>query len=404
MTVRTPNFLQRATLAVVVGGGLACTSTGSQNAMLREAEFGPATEIVDPDGGFRSAMSLPFTAESDSDGDLTLEIRLAESEIPVYCFVAVDEAEIGVSALRITNSIFESLRQNFELSDLRTAVLDAGAIGDTAYQLVSISFVLENEGVSGIGLMKVASANKHGYNIHCNHWDAGFLETFKRVFSELVHNFQATEAPPAPAYVEISRIRIGETPVGVFTLRFIRDADGDIQAVSESSTLIPSSQHEFQGSYSKDVDWADAGGDLINSYAFESDVGGEKTSLALKWDDDRGWTFEGRYQNEEITGELGHHGPLHSTVSDWIVYRRVLMPQGKESRVSLDRWIPGADPTRVIEVSFAADPEDARLATMTVGPLEMRLERDQDGLPESAIMSVGSVSMIIERIFVNGEL
>jgi hypothetical protein len=404
MTVRTLTFLQSATLAVVVGSALACASTGEQNAMLREAEFGPTTEIVDPDGNFRSALSLPFTVESDPDGDLTLEIPLAGSELPVYCFIANHETELGVAALRVTQAIFDALRENFEISSLRIAAIDSGAIEDVAYQSISMSFLIQSDSESGVGLMKTASANKHGRAITCNHWDAGFIETFERVFSELVRNFQVSDPPPAPSYTEISRVRVGELPVSVVTLSFTRDADGDIQAVSESSTLIPTTENEFQASYSREIDWARNGGELINSFSFESDVDGEKTSLALKWDDDRGWHVQGLYENKEIANELGHRDPLDSAVSEWRALRHQLIPQGDESRVNLERWIPTADPTRAIELSIAANPEDARLATLAAGPLEMQLQRGQDGLPESAVVSFGSVSMTIEVIFRNGEL
>ncbi len=404
MMVCTITFFQRATLAVLVGGILACASTGEQNVMLREAEFGPTTEIVDPDGNFRSALSLPFTIGATDDGDFRLKIPLAGSAIPLYCFVVKNETELGVSALRITQTIFDTLREDYELTNLRTAAIDAGAINDVAYQSISISFLLQGDSEPGVGLMKVASANRHGRAITCNHWDAGFIETFEHVFSELVRNFQVSEPPPTPSYTEINRIRIGELPIGVSTLSFARDADGDINAVSESSTLIPSSENEFLGSYSKQVDWARDGGELINSYAFESDVDGEKTSLALKWDDDRGWYFQGLFENKEIADELGHNDTLDSAVSEWLTLRHELIPQGDESRVSLKRWIPAADPTRIVEVLIAADPEDTRVATVTVGPLEIRMERDQDGLPESTTVSVGSNSMTIERIFRNGQL
>jgi len=404
MTLRTLTFLQNATLAAVVGGGLACASAGEQNAMLREAEFGPTTEIVDPDGNFRSALSLPFTVESDPDGDLTLEIPLAGSEIPVYCFVANHETELGVSALRVTQAIFDVLRENYEIASLRIAAIDAGAIEDVAYHSISMSFLIQSDSESGAGLMKTASANKHGRAIACNHWDAGFSETFERIFSELVRNFQVSDPPPAPSYTEISRVRIGETPVGVVTISFTRDSDGDIQAVSESSIVIPASENEFQASYSRETDWAHNGGELINAFMFESNVDGEKTSLALKWDDDQGWYVQGLYENKEIANGLGHRDPLDSAVSEWRALRHQLIPQGDESRVILERWIPGADPTRAIEVSIAANPEDSRLATFAAGPLEIQLQRGQDGLPESAAVSVGSVSMTFEVISRNGEL
>jgi hypothetical protein len=404
MTVRTLTFLQSTTLAVVVGGSLACATTGEQNVMLREAEFGPTTEFVDPEGNFRSALSLPFTVESDSDGDLTLEISIAGSEIPAYCFIANHETELGVSALRITQAIFDALRESYELASLRIAAIDAGAIEDVAYQSITMSFLVQGESGPGAGLMKTASANKHGRAIACNHWDAGFIETFERVFSELVRNFQVSDPPPTPSYTEIGRVRIGETPIGVVTFSLTRDSDGDIQAVSESSTLIPTSENEFVGSYSREIDWAHNGGELINAFAFASDVDGEKTSLALKWDDDQGWYVQGLFENKEIAKELGHSGPLDSAVSEWRALRHQLIPQGDESRVNLERFLPAADPTRAIEMSIAANPEDARLATVVAGPLEFRLQRGQDGLPESSVVSVGNVSMTFERIFRNGEL
>jgi hypothetical protein len=374
--------------------------------MTREAEFGPTQEVLDPKGRFRSALSLPFTTGETDAGELRLDVAVAGSDVTMYCFILQEETELGVSSLRIAELIFAGFEEDgLELSAQRILSIDAGAIGDATCQSLYLSFDLrDDEGKGGLGTMKAASANKLGHAIACNHWGAGYVETFARAFAELVGNFETNDPPLAPFYVEISRIQVNDLVVGVTSTRLVRDDDGDIQSSTESSMLIPTSADEFQATHSKVVDWTRGDGSLINAYDFEADVDGEVTSLALTWNDESGWKVEGMFGRKEIAEQLGRNDRLASSVSEALALRYQLEPSGEQARVTIDRWIPGVDPTRASVVTISVDEEDAGLATIELGPTVMTAQRDEDGLPERFTWSLGSNRMVIERIYRSGDL
>jgi hypothetical protein len=269
-----------------------------------------------------------------------------------------------------------------------------------------MTFTAGEEGEAGIGLMKAASANKQGHAIACNHWDAGYAKTFGRVFVELVRSFHRVDsgAAPDPYYKEVAIVRIGDLTVGVVTTTFTRDSEGDIQGIAEGSSLLPRSESEFIASYSKTTDWSAKNGNLINAFESESDVDKEQTSLSLKWDQERGWLVAGVYKGKEIEARLDHEEHIDSMLTEGLAAKYVLVPGGDHPSTTLTRWIPNADPTKVIDVPMTVDAQDVRYFTTKLGELEMRVLRDADGLPEIGTMNVGSGTMTIERIYQDGEL
>ncbi len=397
-------ILRRVGSAALALLGSACSSTPMPDAMRREAVFGPPSEVVDAAATFQASLSVPFEQETDSEGIHEIEIPL-EGSVPITCIVWPEEAEMGATALRTSRRILENLTASgIAISEHQVVSLVSGAIDDTAYQSVKSVFRMASGDEVGGGLMKVAAANKHGRGIACNHWDAGYVETFDRVFEELVRSFRARDPGPEPYYKEIARVRLGELAVGVVTTTFTRDAEGDVQGISETSSLIPRSESEFNVSYSKTTDWSKQDGDLLNSYEVETDLDAEHTNLALKWDRERGWHVAGMFQGKQIEADLGHDGVIDSMLSDLLVAKYRLVPRGERSELALARWIPGADPTRVIEAAFRVDAEDARRLTLKHGNVEMRALRDADGLPETITFDLPNATMTLERIYQHGEV
>lgn len=383
--------------------GLACAATSGSDAMRREAEFGAPSEVVDAAATFRASLSLPFTQETDADGIHELEIPI--ERVPIYCLVWPDRAELGATALRMAGEIFERLRgQGNTISHQQFVSIAAGAIDDAPYQAIHARFLLESEEGQGWGLMKVAAANKQGHGIACNHWNAGYAETFDRAFEELVGSFRAAEPPPEPDYEEIVTIALGDLTLGVLTASWRRDEEGDVQGIAETSMILPVSSYEFTVSYERAIDWSRADGDLINAYLRESDLDEEHTRLSLDWSRERGWYVEGRYKGKAIDATLDHDGGIASGLSELLLARFELAPQGDLWEVSLPRWLPGLDPTRVLDVRFSLDPEDpSRMRSQLEDLIEMEAVRGADGLPESAVMDVGDDTLTFQRIYRRGE-
>ncbi|MBW2543371.1 MAG: hypothetical protein JRF15_14895 [Deltaproteobacteria bacterium] len=360
---------------------------------------------MDPKGEFRLSLSHEFSTELDEDGDLVIEIPMSGSDIPMYCFVWRRQGEIGVTALRAAKSIFAELeKEGFEIADRRIAAIESGSIGETAYQSIAMTFTIDSGGEKGTGLMKSASANSEGYTLSCNQFDAGYAKTFNSIFSEFVDSFRVESPKPAAYYKEISQIRLGDLNVGIMTGTFNRDAEGDIVGVVEASTLLPRSESEFLASYSKTTDWMHGDGTLINAYEYESDTDSERVSLALKWNDEKGWAVSGIFQGKDISTELNETNPLDSMLSEALAAKYQLAPHGKHTSVALRRWIPDVDPTKSMDFAISVDAEDPQYLTVNIGGLNVRSRRDAVGLPELSTIDVGGTLMTIERIYQDGEI
>lgn len=405
MTCHRSPRIRSAAQAILLAICVACASAPTQNAMLRESDAGAKSEIMDPKGEFRFSLSHEFSTELDEDGDLVIEIPMSGSDVPMYCFVWRKRGEIGVTALRTAKNIFAELeKEGFEITDRRIAAIESGSIGETAYQSIAMTFTLDGGGEKGTGLMKSASANSEGYALTCNQIDAGYAKTFGSIFSEFVDSFRVESPKSAAYYKEISQIRLGDLNVGIMTGTFTRDADGDIEGVVEASTLIPRSETEFLASYSKTTDWTHDDGTLINAYEYESDTDTERISLALKWNDEKGWTVSGMFQGRDISTELNETSPLDSMLSEALAARYHLAPHGKHTSRTLRRWIPNVDPTKSLALPISVDAEDPQYLTTSIGGLDVRSRRDAVGLPELSTIDVGGTLMTIERIYQDGEI
>lgn len=389
-------------LIAALGPGCGSVPAGP---LQREAAFGAPADVTDEGGAFRASLSLPFEQHVDAEGTLAIAMPI-EGSVPIYCFVWPDGSEIGVTAQRMAQLIFQELTETgHEISDRQIVALEAGVVGDTAYQAILSVFQIRSAAGEGTGVMKVAAANKHGYGLGCNHWDNGYLATFRRVFEELVGSFRVRDPGVEPYYREISEIRIGELEVGVSSTTFRRDTEGDVEVISETSLVLPRSPSELLASYARDTNWSTPDGGLINAFFMESDIETRHTDLALSRSRKDGWQVAGSYQGKPIEAVLDHGGIIHSSLAEALALKHWLAPHGERSTLDLTRWSPGADPTRVIQASYRVDAEDERYVDVEIATgVTMRARRDDDGLARSGSLSVGNVTMLFERVYRHGEL
>ncbi|MEM7413678.1 MAG: hypothetical protein AAF430_25835 [Myxococcota bacterium] len=384
---------------------LAAMSGCAGSAQTREVPIGKSRVISDPRGQFTTRLGLPHTIDEIEDGSVRIQIPLEGSPVPMYCFVLRKPTEVGASVVRIANSVFEAFRsQDLVVENEELVSIEAGAIGEGFYQAASISYVLRSDEGAGTGLAKAASANLDDGAISCNHADAGYAETFRRVFADLVGGFTARSPAYESFYREISILRINGRELGALAVSLQRDAEGDVRIVSEASMIAPAGGAKLDPIYTQDIAWSRPSGALINAYAREANVVGDTTTLALEWTREDGWHVQGVHQEKALETSLDYDGPLHSPLSVEGALRSRLLPHGDETRLVLKQWL-SSSPDEIADVVIEVESEPPFQSTMHAGRVTLRGERDMDGSVRLARHETENGGEIeIERIYRRGDL
>ena len=81
-----------------------------------------------------------------------------------------------------------------------------------------------------------------------------------------------------------------------------------------------------------------------------------------------------------------------------------LLTDSEKSSVTMNVWIPAADPTRFLEagVSMGADGRDEGFGTLTLGPMAIAAQFDQAGSLLNGRLDAGATQMVMERVWADG--
>ena len=80
------------------------------------------------------------------------------------------------------------------------------------------------------------------------------------------------------------------------------------------------------------------------------------------------------------------------------------MADTETSNVTMEVWIPAADPTRFMaaDVSMAPDDRDEGRGTLTLGPMAIAAQFDASGSLLNGSLDAGPAQMVMERIWADG--
>ena len=131
---------------------------------------------------------------------------------------------------------------------------------------------------------------------------------------------------------------------------------------------------------------------------------GEITSkMTLQRNAEGTWLSSGSLQGKELEFEID--GALQPS-SEWqqMTVARNLFA-GDATSASLLVWTPVIDPTRLLEATMTRDDAEVeRQAILTMGPVSYRGRFDASGNLENADMTIGPMTLNIERIWSRGSL
>jgi hypothetical protein len=395
--------------AAVIG----CASTSEEPAWLAEArarEAAPQKEReVAVKGAFRARVAAELLAAPRRDGETYLFSLGIGSEAPIDCWVHDEELDLASSLVAFSNSTFGAISEQFGEVELRRIEgVDAGALAGGAFLSVDWLYRIGGDGEARVGQIKHLAVTKNGHTLYCQHNELGYEQTFRRIVEGLVRSIAyAKGLARKPYYEEISVLAVRDMRVGVQHVSLARDEEGDTRIDLRSYTLFPVDAETFQTSDTFGVEFVRRDGTLINQGHVESVNGELATQLRLDPEAKGLWKVHGTFQQKPIEARIDASQPLGSWLGEVLAVRREIARKGVGGEVVMARWMPDADPTRILEERIAILEQVAgdrfRTAFEFAG-IEAEVLADRSGSAASGSIDMGHIEMRFERIFAYGKL
>jgi hypothetical protein len=281
--------------------------------------------------------------------------------------------------------------------------IGAGEVAGLPYLALEWIYTIEQDGQTMVGFTKVRAATKGERAFVCNHNYLGYRETFASAFAEFVAKTEVSDPTPQPFYEEIARLDMNGFGAGISYASYTTDEDGDIKMQLAEASIMPVDPATIATSDSYSVTYSTPDGEMINALDIGVENGEITSNMALQRDDDGNWVSAGTLQGKELTTRID--GALEPA-TEW---RQIQVAKdlfaGEETSASLLVWVPTVDPTRLLEASMTRDDAEVeRQAILTLGPISYTGRFDASGNLENAAMTIGPMSLDIERIWSRGSL
>ena len=402
--------------AVLGCGVLGCASAPEapvEPDWLRQARAREAAPIepaaVVAKGVFRTRVPAKVLQAPKRDGEAHWISFGIGGDAPIDCFVYDEELDLASSLDAFSKASFEAIGQALGKVDMQQIEsVDAGVLAGGAYLSVDWMYrVATKEGLR-IGQVKHLAVSKAGHAIYCQHNEVGYAKSFRGVVEELVRNLDfAAPDPKKPYYEEISIFSIQGKRVGVQHVGLTRDEAGDTRTDQRAFMLVPVDASHFQTSDVFGVEFVRPDGSLINMAHVESVNGELATRLDFDPDPEGGWKVHGTFQKKPLEARIASDAPVGSWLGDVLSLRRAIASGKLGAEIVMMRWVPDADPTKLVEGRTTLKErvaDDRYKADVSLAGIEGEMLADRAGFARSGSVDLGHLEMRFERVFADGKL
>jgi hypothetical protein len=398
--------------ALLVLFALGCASVPETDWLteLREREADPIAEqtLASADGFFRARVPARLVGEITPQADaygLRLDVG---SETPADCWIYRGGVDFASSLGALSETSFEAISEGLGPVEAREIEgVDAGVLGESPFLSVSWLYRISGEGGPQVGEIRHLIASKAGRGLYCQQNELGYAQTFRRVVSALLESLEYAEAPQrVPYFTQVSTLALLGMRVGVERTTLTRDDEGDTRVDTVTSFVVPAGAGTLRVTDTFAVEFARVDGALINQLHVETSNGKLVTQLELNPSPDGAWLVDGTFQSRPLSTQFRSEDRPSSWLGDALALREAIATSGVGGEITVARWIPQADPTRLVDQTLSIErrlPSDRFGAHLETPGLEAELVVDPEGSIESGSVDLGSGSLEIERVFVGGE-
>jgi hypothetical protein len=398
-------------IVLVVTTAIGCATVPEpdwlQALRAREAEPLPQQGIQSPDRFFRARIPAKLAGSIQREEDFyrfSLDVGAAS---PVDCWVYRDGIDFAASISALSEETFAAISGNFGEVELRKVDrVDAGVIAGNPFVAIDWMYRVQTDGGPQVGQVKHLVASRGGRGLYCQHNEVGYAKTFLRIVGAILESREYQEPNgPEPYFSEVSTMSVRGMRVGVQYTTLIRDADRDTRIDTRTALLLPVTADTLQVSDTFGVEFARPDGTLINQVHVESTNGEVVSHLKLDPAPGGSWTVEGTFQGKPLSAKIESASPPSSWLGDAFALRETLAERGAGAEITIARWVPEADPTRLVDqtLSIGRQVDAERFAAkVAVAGLEADLVVDRKGTVAAGTIDMGIAAMDFERVYMGG--
>lgn len=357
----------------------------------------PKQKLSAPDGAFTGEVEAAGAPTfQQQQGVLIVSVPLG-TRSPLTCFVYSQPLDAGDSLYRMV----QMAGQRTELHLVRTT--DIRLIGDSPAVYAEAQYLVNMPQGKAAGQAKMMVHTNDLVPLVCSHDEMGYSESFKRITSGLAGSLQsAAGKPEAPRYFEFNLIRVQGHPVG-FEKRVMRDAAGGARLTEvETSFFFPRSPKEMMVQDTVSTELADKDGKLVARDYARATNGEVDIQMSLEQVKGREYHYEGKHSGKELNGNFTAPADLATESGSARLVRERLMP-GKDKELTLHLYSPAANPVAPVEQVLRKEPgAGPREVSVEMGSVKGTLTVDAQGMIEKAVLPMGSLEMVQERVSVSG--
>ncbi len=331
--------------------------------------------------------------------------------VPVDCYLiqgARDLATLTHTMAQLSSDAVAA--QHGEMIERQFHFVDSGEVAGLPFLAFEWMYTIRNaDGQTLVGFTKTRAASKGQRTFMCAHNNLGYRDTFARLFNGFVANAEVPDATPAPYYEEIVKVDLNGIGSGIGYAAFYApgafDEEDLIEIHINEASLMPVDRSTIMTSDSTSVYREDPTGAVASAseFAVENDEWARELHLVRDPERENDWAVSGTSQGKEIAitidGSLEPAGVLRQLEMARDVFA--------EDATSVDAvvWMPSIDPTTFVPASMTRDDaETERQAQLQMGPMIYTGLFDEDGNMYNADISIGPVTIAIERIWSRGSL
>lgn len=378
-----------------------------QTLRAREGDPIAPRPLQSPDGFFRARVpAQPAGRVEAGEGLYAVSLDIGTTA-PVDCWLYQDGIDFASSLSRLSADTFDAIgRRLGEVEARQIDRVDAGAMGESPFLALDWVYRIRAEDGPQVGQVKHLVTSKEGRGLYCQHNEIGYGETFRGIVAALLDSLEYRDpGGRAPYFSTVSTMSIREMHVGVEHTFLTDDGEGATRIDRRTSMLLPVTADTLQVSDTFDVEFARGDGSLINQVHIETVNGELLTDLRLDPQRDGSWSVEGTFQGKPLSAHIRPEEQPSSWLGEAMALRRTLAGKPSGAAITSTRWVPEADPTRLLEgtltIGGPVGPERFS-AKLDAAGLEADLVVSTAGTVASGSVDMGVASLDVEQVYTGG--
>ena len=248
-----------------------------------------------------------------------------------------------------------------------------------------------------VGAFKIAVRAADTQTFVCSHNDLGYVETFKKLVTELATGLKAPKVDAQ--YVQIDALRMGDTLVGFKETRVRTDAKtGGRYIDTFDSRLLGKGVAELSGEDETSQAIVDKAGNLAaEKYMLLAD-GDVALDVTLRRKAGKEYTVDGKQKGAPVKGTFKAQKEITTPYSRAAAVKKLVV--GKDEQAQFSSYAPRVELSAALEETYKKQDGVLVVDSGALGTAKVKV--DAEGLPEKAEATGQGTSLLVERIEARG--